>query len=219
MRSITVSSFALMVLVAGLSAEPEGSRDAHMMLSVSEPGPRGIARQSEFSKQAKPGAGKELRLWIESGCGCRAVVAAFNHDGRMAYDGPPSEIEVKEHSNNQVPAAGGRKWTWDGHENLAEMDIVFIAGESPDTRDLSKLLEAMRDASVSEAVRKRQAADLRRWIDAHTQNTSSAADYSVKPTPVAIGGMVRGEDCDWCKSAQRVSIPANGFVIVRIHID
>jgi len=219
MANVPILAFVALIPWLWLSAAPQDSQDAHVMLVISEAGPRGVARQSEFSKQAKPGAGKELRIWIESGRQCRAVVAAFNRDGRMAYDGLPLETPLKEHSNNQIPLAGGSKWTWDGHENLAEMDVILLSGDSSDTRDLSKLVEAMRDSSIAEAVRKRQSADLRRWIGAHGQNPSSASDYSVKSTPEVMGGMIRGIDCEWCKTAQKIPVPANGIAMVRIHFD
>lgn len=219
MRITTLAGLALTAPCAWISANPQDGRDAYVMLMVSEPGPRGIALQSEFSKQAKPGAGKELKLRIESGCQCKAVIVNFNSQGRTAPDRLPAEIVVKEHSVNQFPPPGGGSWTWEGPGNFGEIDVIFISGDPPDTRELSKLLGAMKETPAAEALRRKQDAELRRWIDAHAQNPSVAADYTVKPSPEIIGGMVRGEECAWCKAAQRVSIPVNGFAIVRIHID
>jgi hypothetical protein len=190
-----------------------------VLLVVSEPGPRGVSKQTAFSKQAKPGAGKELSAWIESSSPLRAVVVAFDREGRVAYDGVPSVNTIREHSTNQFPAPGQTKWAWDTPERVAEVDIVLIAGDPPDTRALINLVEAMRHVTNNDALRKRQNTELEHWLDARTQQHSLLSDYSVKPTPEVVGGMVRGEQCGWCQSAQRVSIPAGGFSILRIHID
>jgi hypothetical protein len=217
MRSLSIC--ALVALVLCLSSARAQSSDAHVLLVVSEPGSRGVTKQIEFSKQAKPGPGKELSAWVESSGPCRAVVVAFDRDGRVAYKDLPALNSIREHSNNQLPVEGGSKWTWDRPERLAEVDIVLISGDPPDTRELMNLMRAMHDTQSSDALRKRQDMELKHWLDARTQQQSSVSDYSIKPTPEVIGGMMRGEGCDWCKSAQKVSIPANGFSIVRIHLD
>jgi hypothetical protein len=211
--------FMLLAFGLCLRAAPDDTWEAHVLLVVSEPGARGVTKQIEFSKEAKPGPGKELSAWIQSSRPCRAVVVAFDRNGRVAYNDLPSLHTIREHSSNQLPPEGGVKWAWQGPEQLAELDLVLISGDPPDTHALMDLMRAMHDAPNSDALRKRQDTELRHWLDARTKGQSSVSDYSVKPTPEVIGGMMRGEGCDWCKSAQKVPMPANGFSIIRIHLD
>jgi hypothetical protein len=217
MRTIVTSAALAFVLLS--CARPQSAFDVQVLLTVAEPGPRGITRQTEFSKQAQPGAGKQLATWIQSSSPCRAVVVAFDRDGRVAYQGLPSVNTIREHSTNQLPAGAQPQWTWDQPGRLAELDLVLIDGDPPEARDLMNLVRAMQDAPPNDVLRKRQDTELRHWLDGHMRQRSSIADYSIKPTPEVIGGMMRGAQCDWCKSAQTVSVPAGGFSILRIHIE
>ena len=189
------------------------------MAVVSEPGPRRIMKDVDLSKQAHPGPDKTLKLFVESSRACRAMVAAFNEDGSIAYSGLPVNIDVKENRNNQIPTVDAPKWTWDGHEKLSEIDVVLLVDNSPELDELSRLVDAMRDPTLADAVRKRQINSLRRWIDAHSQSASAASDYTLKSGPVLIGGTVRGEGCDWCKSAKAISIPRGGSAVIRIRFE
>jgi hypothetical protein len=207
------------VVVAPLVLAQQDKTEAHVMLMVSEPGARRIMKEVEFSKQAQPGADKMLKLLVESSRSCRAVIAAFNKEGSVAYDGLPVNILVKENRNNQIPSVDAPKWTWDGHEKLSEIDVVLLAENSPELAELSRLVDAMRDPALADAVRKRQLVFLHRWIDTHAQSTSAASDYTLKSGPVLIGGTVRGEGCDWCKSAKTVSIPGGGSAVIRIRLE
>jgi hypothetical protein len=215
----SISSAIAVVLAASLVLAQQDRTEAHVMLMLSEPGPRRIMKEVEFSKQAHPGPDKALTLLIESSRSCRAVVAAFNKEGLLAYDGQAVNILVKENHTNRIPTVEAPKWTWDGHEKLSEIDVILLAENSPDSGDLSRLVDAMRDSGLSDAVRKRQAGSLHRWIDAHSQSSSAASDYTLKSGPVLIGGTVRGEGCDWCKSAKPVSIPGGGSAVIRIRLE
>jgi hypothetical protein len=207
------------VVVAPLVLAQQDKTEAHVMLMVSEPGPRRIMKEVEFSKQAHPGPDKTLKLLVESSRSCRAVIAAFNKEGLVAYDGLPVNSLVKENRNNQIPAVEAPQWTWDGHEKLSEIDLILLAENSPELAELSRLVDAMRDPAVADAVRKRQLASFHRWIDTHAQSASAASDYTLKSGPVLIGGTVRGEGCDWCKSAKTVAIPGGGSAVIRIRLE
>jgi hypothetical protein len=207
------------VLIASSILAQQDRTEAHVMLMLSEPGPRRIVKEVEFSKQAQPGPDKTLSLLVESSRPCRAVVAAFNKEGLIAYDGRTENILVKEFYTNRIPEVEAPKWTWDGHEKLSEIDVILLAENSPDLGELSRLVDAMRDTGLADAVRKRQVGSLRRWIDAHSQGASAASDYTLKSGPVLIGGTVRGMGCDWCKSAKPVSIPGGGSAVIRIRLE
>jgi hypothetical protein len=214
-----ILSTVTVFLVASLVLGQHDKTEAHVMLMVSEPGPRRIMKEVEFSKQAHPGPDKTLKLLVESSRSCRAMVAAFDKEGLVPYGGLPVNVVVKENRNNQIPSVDAPKWTWDGHENLSEIDVILLAENSPDLAELSRLVDAMRDPAVADAVRKRQLSSLHRWIDTHAQSASAASDYTLKSGPVLIGGTVRGEGCDWCKSAKTVSIPGGGSAVIRIRLE
>jgi hypothetical protein len=216
---MTILTATAVVLAASWALAQQDRTEAHVMLMLSEPGPRRIMKEVEFSKQAHPGPDKTLALLIEASRPCRAVVAAFNKEGLLAYDGQAINILVKENHTNRIPPVEAPKWTWDGHEKLSEINVILLAENSPDAGDLSRFVDAMRDSGLSDAVRKRQAGSLHRWIDAHSQSSSAASDYTLKSGPVLIGGTVRGEGCDWCKSAKPVSIPGGGSVVIRIRLE
>ena len=214
-----VSSALTFFVMAPLILAQHDGAEAHVMLIVSEPGPRRIMKEVEFSKQAHPGPDKSVKLLVESSRPCRAVVAAFNKEGSVAYEGLPLNIPVKENHNNEIPPIDAAKWTWAGQEKLSEIDVILMAENSPDLAELSQLVDAMRDRAVANAIRKRQFSSLHRWIDTHAQVASSASDYTLKSAPVLIGGTVRGEACDWCKSAKAVSIPRGGSAVIRIRLE
>ena len=216
--SAILSALAVLLIASPMLAQQDRT-EAHVMLLVSEPGPRRIMKDVEFSKQAHPGADTKLKLLVESSRPCRAVVAAFNKEGSMAYDGLPLSVPVKENRNNEIPTLEAPKWTWNGHEKLSEIDVILLAENSTDSGELTKLVDAMRASGLAEAVRKRQIGSLHRWIDAHSQSASAASDYTVKSAPLLIAGTIRGEGCDWCKSAKAVSIPGGGSVVIRIRLE
>src|SRR5579859_5277434 len=150
------TSALILLLIASPILAQQDRTEAHVMLTISEPGPRRIMKDVEFSKQAHPGVDTKLKLLVESSGPCRAVVAAFNKEGSMAYDGLPVSVPVKEYSNNEIPTLETPKWTWDGHEKLAEIDVILLAENSTDSGELARLVDAMRDSGLSDAVRKRQ---------------------------------------------------------------
>jgi hypothetical protein len=214
-----VSSALAVVLIASPILAQQDRTEAHVILMISEPGPRRIMKDAEFSKQAHPGPDTTLKLLVESSRPCRAVVAAFNKEGLMAYGGLPVSVPVEEYRNNEIPTLQAPKWTWDGHEKLSEINVILLAEHSPDSSELSRLVDAMRDSGLGEAVRKRQIGSLRRWIDAHSQSGTTASDYTLKSTPILIGGTTRSLGCDWCKSAKAVSIPGGGSAVIRIRLE
>jgi hypothetical protein len=191
--------------------------DAEVLLTVTQPPPqRGLMQPFEFSKQAKPAPGVELRLWVLANRDCGAVAVAFTRDGKLVYAGSPEKIAMTPRKKQQIPPAG-KKWPWEGAENIAEVDVILAGAGSPDFQELSKLVDAMHDASLADAVRRRQVASLRQWIDAHSQNKSSLTDYSIKHEAGQVGAMLRSEDPTL--NGLKVAIPINGYRVIRIKLD
>jgi len=185
--------------------------DAEVLFTVSQPAPRNMTRSLTFSTEAKPGPGQELRLSVKANRECRAVAIALTRDGKLAYASLPDKILVVPKSEAVFPTQG--KWTWEGKENLAEIDLILAVETSPDYQELSQLLDAMRAPGVKEEAKPLQVAKLRRWVDGHSQSKAEYR-YGEKPVPVPVGGMLRGE-----KAHQDVSIPANGYVIIRLKLN
>jgi len=130
-----------------------------------------------------------------------------------AYAGPPEKIAVLNNKTTELPPQG--KWAWEGKENLAEIDLILAAESSPDYKELSTLLDAMHTPGLADAIRIKQVGSLRRWIDSHSQNKSSVADYTVKPLPAEVGAMLRGGEL----GGQKVSLPANGYTVIRLKLE
>jgi len=207
------AALSMLPLVATPPAHAQNKIDAEVLFTVSQPAARGLSKKFSFSKQAKPGPGQDLKLWVTASADCRAVAVAFTRDGKLAYAGPPEKIALVHNALKEFPPQG--KWTWEGNENLAEIDLIIAADSSPDYKDLSDLIDAMHDPKVKEAARPMQVGSLRRWIDAHSQNKSSIADYGVKPLPTEVGGMLRGGEL----GGQKVSLPANGYTVIRLKLE
>jgi hypothetical protein len=205
---------SLSILLAVSSAPQllaQAKVDAEVLFTVSQPAPRNMTRSLTFSTEAKPGPGQELRLSVKANRECRAVAVALTRDGKLAYASLPDKITVLPKSEAIFPPPG--TWTWEGKENLAEIDLILAVETSPDYQELSKLLDAMHKPGVKDEAKPMQVASLRKWIDAHSQSKAEYR-YGDKPVPVPVGGMLRGE-----KAHQDVSIPANGYVIIRLKLN
>jgi hypothetical protein len=213
MRTPTI--FAVSILLAVCSAPQalaQAKVDAQVLFTVSQPAPKGLTRSLTFSTEAKPGKGQELRLSVKANRECRAVAVALTRDGKLAYAGLPDKITVDPKSEKIFPPPG--TWTWEGKENLAEIDLILAVETSPDYQELSKLLDAMHKPNVKDEAKPLQVASLRKWIDGHSQSKAEYR-YGDKPVPVPVGGMLRGGE----KAHQDVSIPANGYVIIRLKLN
>lgn len=210
---IIFAASILLPLVAMHPAAAQDKIDAEILFTVSQPAARGLSKKYSFSKQAKPGPGQDLKLWVTANRDCRAVAVAFTRDGKLAYAGPPEKIAVLNNKTTELPPQG--KWTWEGKENLAEIDLILASDSSPDYKELATLLDAMHTPGLADAVRIKQVGSLRRWIDSHSQNKSSVADYTVKPLPAEVGAMLRGGEL----GGQKVSLPANGYTVIRLKLE
>ncbi len=210
---------ALGLLVVAPALVPTWAQDkidAEVLLTVTQPPPqRGMFKAFTFSKQAKPSPGAELRLWLLANRECGAVAVAFTRDGKLAYAGSPEKAALAPRKLQQIPAPE-KKWAWEGYENIAEIDVILAGAGSPDFQELSKLADAMHDANLADAVRRRQVASLRQWIDAHSQNKSSLTDYSIKPEAGQVGAILRSDEP---LNGLKVAIPANGYSVIRIKLD
>jgi hypothetical protein len=219
MRTLTIS-VALGLLVVAPALVPTWAQDkidAEILLTVTQPPPqRGMLKAFTFSKEAKPAPGAELLLWLLANHECGAVAVGFTRDGKLVYAGSPERITLAPRTKQQVPPTG-RKWPWEGSENIAEIDVILGGAASPDFQELSKLVDAMRDPNLKEPVRRLQPAKLRQWIDAHSQNKSSLSDYAVKPKAVEVGGILRSEEPTL--NGLKVAIPANGYSVIRIKLE
>lgn len=204
-----------LLIFAALSVMPAIAQekiDAEVLFTVSQPAQRGLSKKYSFSKEAKAGPGQDLKLWITANRDCRAVAVAFTRDGKLAYAGPPENLAVGSNKTIEIPAQG--KWTWEGKENLAEIDLIVGTDSSSDYKDLAKLVAAMNDPKVPDAAKRLQVAQLRTWVDAHSQGASRLTDYGVKPVPVEVGAMLRGGELN----GQKVSIAANGYKVIRLKL-
>jgi hypothetical protein len=187
--------------------------DAEVLFTVSQPAPRNMTKSLTFSTEAKPGPGQDLKLSVKANREFRAIAVALTRDGKLAYAGLPETIAMHPKSEVVFPPQG--KWTWEGTENLAEIDLILAVESSPDYQELSKLLEAMHKPGVKDEAKPMQVASLRKWIDGHSQSKAEYR-YGDKPVPVQVGGMLRGLPE---KTHQDVSIPANGYVIIRLKLN
>jgi hypothetical protein len=208
---IIFAASILLPLVATQPVPAQDRIDAEILFTVSQPAPRNMTRSLTFSAEAKPGPGQELKLSVKANRECRAVAVALTRDGKLAYAGLPDNLTLRPKSEVLFPTQG--KWTWEGKENLAEIDLILAMEASPDYKELSKLLDAMHAPGVKEEAKPLQVAKLRKWIDEHSQS-QAAYRYADKPVPVPVGGMLRGE-----KAHQDISIPANGYVIIRLKLN
>ncbi len=106
---------------AALFAQPPGT-EVTMQWVVRTPGGKTGVTREEFSRQAKPGPGKELRVLMEANRECTVSFAAFTHDGQLVY-GTPETVVLAANVVKELPVSN--KWTFDGQEQLFEIDAVI----------------------------------------------------------------------------------------------
>ncbi len=161
-----------------------------------------------FSKKARPGWGKQLRVRVSSTGACVVSVVALAANGQLAYEQPETVHLTGATSQQDLPAAG-RIWKWEGNEGLVEIDLVAAAPNSPDYKDFSSLLAKIARRSP-EDLHRMQVHALRGWIDKHLPLNS--ADYAVREQPVPVAGPTRGD------SVQTIGIPPRQVAILRIRV-
>jgi len=210
---IVIAQCVVLTIAAGLVAPAKAeSGDVHVQLTIVQPGLKGGIRQTEFSKQARPGPHRELKLLMAAEIQAAAVALPFNREGRLAYESAPEIAHLAMNSKQEIPAEG--KWTFEGPENLAEIDVVLAGPDTPDFEELAKLIHTMKLSPAASPLHRQQLGALHRWLDAHSQRSSTAADYTVKAAPAEIAGMVRGD-----VAGQAVPLSPNSCAVVRIRIE
>lgn len=193
---------------AALWAQQSGT-DIKMQWVVQQPGGKTGKTRVEFSKQAKPGPGKELRVLVEANKDCTVSFTGFTHDGQLLY-GPPETIRLSANVVKELPAS--KKWSFEGNEKLGEMDAVIADPSSPEYKQYSALVAKMKPGLPPE-VAQAQAAAVRDWIDGQLRSKTTAIDYTVKDDPSEIGGLIRGDF-----KGQSMMVPAKKTSVVRIRI-
>lgn len=201
----------VLLSAAALCAQQSGT-EIQMQWVVQGPGGKTGTNRVEFSKQAKPGAGKELRLLLKANRDCTVSITGFTHDGQLLY-GPPETVQLSANAAwKELPAT--KKWTFEGGEKLGEMDAVIADPASPEYKQYAALASKMKPGLPPE-VAQLQAGALREWIDGQQRSKTTAVDYTVKDNPGEIGGVVRGDDS---KVGQSLTVPAQKTSVVRIRI-
>jgi hypothetical protein len=194
---------------AALCAQQSGT-EIKMQWALQQPGGKTGVKREEFSKQAKPGPGKELRVFVLANKECTVSFAGFTRDGQLVY-GLPETVHLPANIVKELPVSN--KWTFDGHEQLAEMDAVIADPAAADFKRYADIIARMSRPGISVEVRQAQAGLLREWLDAEFQSKTTAHDLTVKENPTEIGGLVRGDF-----SGQTFMVPARKTSVVRIRI-
>lgn len=197
-----------LLAAAALCAQP--GTEVTMQWVVRTPGGKTGMKPEEFSKQAKPGPGKDLRVYMLADRECMVSFAGFTRDGQLVY-GSPETVVLPANVVKELPVS--KKWTFDGHEQLFEIDAVIADPAAVDFKPFAALVGKMSRPGISTEVWQAQAGALREWIDGELQSKSSAVDYSVKDTPVDIGGIVRGD-----LKGQKLMVAPQKTSIVRIRM-
>jgi hypothetical protein len=195
------------IFLGSLAISQETAIRIHVQVVVVEPGGKTGIRKLAFSKQSKPGQGKELKLLVSADRTCAVSAAAFTNDGRLAY-GVPASVDV-DAETKELPL--GDKWRWDGHEHLAEIDVIAADPIAADYAPYKELVTKMERGESTDAIRRLQVGEMRRWIDAHLKSPTTGWNYSIKEQPAEVAGSVRGEPV-----GQEVSIPARGSKVIRL---
>ncbi len=210
MNKCAVWLIAIGALTTAFAADPPPQ--VHVALAVLQPGSMGRLKASELAKTSLPKAGHRLQVRIAATGPCHAMVVAFDGAGHIAYPDQPVFLPLEANSQQLIPSGGG--WKWEDPEAIRELDVLVIDNQSAALPGLTQLLQAMREPAAP-AVRTRQVAELRRLMDTMTQRNAASGEYSVKTEPAPLGGLLRGDVCDWCKDAQKISVPPSGSYLVR----
>jgi hypothetical protein len=186
--------------------------DIHIALTVLQPGSMGKLHASQLARSSVAGAGERLQVRIAVAKPCHGIVVGFDAAGKVAWPDQPAVAALEANDQRLIPADGG--WKWEDSDAVRELDILIVDNRSAALPALAQLTQAMQAPSAP-AVRVRQIAELRRMIDALTPRSTTGVEYSLKTDPVPLGGLLRGDVCDWCKDAWRISLPAAGSYVVR----
>jgi len=195
------------MIAAALCAQQSGTQ-VTVQLVIRQPGGKTGMKQEEFSKQARPGPGKELRVWVVANRECDVSFAGFTQDGQLVYDSPET-VRLPANVPKEFPAS--KTWTFEGSEHLAEIDAVIADPAAADYKDYASLVGKMNQPGTPE-LHIAQARALRKWIEGELLQ-SRATVYSIKETPVDIGGMIRGD-----LHGQDVVVPPQKTSIVRMSV-
>jgi hypothetical protein len=199
----------LLLAAAALCAEQPGT-EVTMQWVILTPGGKTGVKKEEFSRQAKPGPGKELRVFMLANRECTVSFAGFTHDGQLVY-GSPETVTLPANIVKELPVS--KKWTFDGQEQLFEIDAVIADPAAVDYKTYAALVGKMGQAGISTDVWQAQAAALREWIDGKLRSKTSSVDYTVKDNPADIGGVIRGG-----LQGQKLMVPPQKTSIVRIRM-
>jgi len=200
-----------LALLAGASlfAQQPGIQ-VTMQWVLQQPGGKTGVKKEEFSRQAKPGPGKELRVFMLANRECTVSFAGFTHDGQLVY-GTPETVMLPANIVKELPVS--KKWTFDGHEQLFEIDAVIWNPAATDYQPYAAIVGKMSKPGISTEVWQAQAGLMREWIDGKLRSKTSSVDYTVKDTPADIGGVIRGE-----LQGQKLMVPPQKTSIVRIRM-
>ena len=179
----------LLMLTAATVCAQQSATEIKMQWVLQQPGGKTGVKREEFSQQAKPGPGKELRVLILANRDCTVSFTGFTRDGQLLY-GLPETVHLTANVVRELPAS--KKWTFDGQEHLAEMDAVIADPASADYKTYAGLVARMNRPGIPAELRQAQADALRGWIDGE-RSKSTAQDYTVKENPAEIGGLIRGD--------------------------
>lgn len=206
----TACILSLAALQSAFAAD--APRQVHVALAVLQPGSLGRMKATELAKSSQPHTGHKLQVRVAASGACHVLVVAFDGAGRVAYPDQPVLVPIEANSQRQIPQVNG--WKWEDAAAIRELDVLMVDDLSPALNGLKQLVNAMHEDAPA-AVRTRQVAELRRMMDAMTQRNAATSSYSVKAEPAPLGGLLRGDQCDWCKDAQKVSVPPAGSYLVR----
>ncbi len=204
LRCVPLGLFA-----AALWAQTPGI-EVEMKWVLQQPGGKTGVKREEFSRQAKPGPGRELRVLMKANRECAVSFAGFTRDGQLVY-GTPETVLLPANVVKELPLS--KKWTFDGHEQLFEIDAVVADPAAGDYKDYAALVGKMNQTGISNDVWMAQAGKLREWIDGELRSKASPVDYSVKENPADIGGVIRGD-----LNGQVITVAPQKTSIVRIRM-
>ncbi len=195
---------------AALGAPKQSDTIIKMQWVLQQPGGKAGVKQEEFSRKAKPGPGKELRVLVQANRECTISFAGFTRDGQLLY-GSPETVHLPVNIVRDLPTS--KKWTFDGYERLAEIDAVIADPNAGDYKAYADLIGKMSQSGISTEVWQAQASALRMWIDGQLQSKTTAQDYTVKENPTEAGGVIRGD-----LTGQEFMVPPRKTSVVRIRI-
>jgi hypothetical protein len=139
-------------------------------------------------------------------------VVGFDDRGQLAYHGMPVLDSLAARDTLSLPR-DNQGWPWNDAGSIRELFVVLLGEKAAAPPDLRTLVRALK-SDVPDAVRRLQLRNLRTQIDALTQRSSEVVVLSPRPTPVTIGGAIRG-GCEWCKNGQGVKLRVDGSYVIR----